>query len=260
MTTNEMPNVTKLADQPVGRIVACRPDAARVFEKHRIDYCCQGGKTLGEACTALGLDLAQVLHELAAPPPTGDEPVSNWLEEPLARLCDHIERRHHDYLRAELPRLEELIARVVRAHGDRHPELADVQAAFGRLRAELEPHMWKEEQVLFPAIRSMDDSRRNADHAFGSVANPIRCMVDEHERAGEELACLRRLTGDYEPPRDACPTWRVMLDGLAQLERDMHEHVHKENSILFPRAIELEAALAQRAPNSPHKITAESGR
>ncbi len=244
MTTLELRRTTGLRDLPVGKIVALRPETARVLEKHQIDYCCKGGKTLAEACVAQGIDLEEVVRELEASPNPGASG-ENWLEASLPALCDHIEQRHHDYLRTELPRLGELIDRVLRAHGEKHPELAEVRASFVRLRAELEPHMVKEERILFPAIRQMDGARQAGGFPFGSVANPIRCMIEEHEHAGDELAALRRLTGDFTPPRDACPTWRVMLDSLARLERDMHEHVHKENSILFPRAIELEQLLVR---------------
>jgi regulator of cell morphogenesis and NO signaling len=247
MTTLELrktPGLGDLRDLPVGKIVALRPQTARVLEQHQIDYCCKGGKTLAEACVERGIGVEAVVRELEASP-VPEAASDHWLEAPLPALCDHIERRHHDYLRTELPRLQELIDRVLRAHGEKHPELAEVRASFGRLRAELEPHMFKEEQVLFPAIRQMHGARQAGGFPFGSVANPIRCMIEEHETAGDELAALRRLTGDFKPPRDACPTWWVMLDSLARLERDLHTHIHKENSILFPRSIQLEQTLVQ---------------
>lgn len=156
----------------------------------------------------------------------------------LTELCDHIEQTHHAYLKQELPRLTEMVAKVVDAHGESHPELVTVKEVFATLKAELEPHMFKEEQVLFPAFRQLEQSADDPSFPFGTVANPIRMMEQEHDDAGYALSRLHALTRDYQVPQEACNTYRAMLAGLRQLERDMHRHVHKENSILFPRAIE----------------------
>lgn len=229
----------RLEEMPVGTIVARQPETARVFEKYQLDYCCRGKRKLREACEENQIDLCQLLAELdQATSSPGDGPL--WIERTLSELCDHIEHRHHDYLREELPRIAGLIDKVINAHGASHPELTRVRDHFRLLRGELEPHMMKEERVLFPAIRQMESSQPRQVFPFGSMDNPIRCMVDEHEHAGEQLAILRELTSGYTPPDGACPTWKVMLDSLARLERDMHEHVHKENSILFPRAQDME--------------------
>jgi regulator of cell morphogenesis and NO signaling len=174
----------------------------------------------------------------------------NWVTAPLAALCNNIERTHHDYLRQELPRLTAIIAKVVNAHGTKHPELVEVQATFAELRNELEPHMAKEECILIPSILYLEAHRKATPFPFGSLANPIRVMVNDHDHAGDALARLRRLTRDYIPPEGACNTYRVMLDALATLEQDMYEHVHKENYILFPRAVELEASLTASAPQA----------
>lgn len=228
----------------IGRIVAEAPQLARLFEQWHIDYCCGGKRPLSEACQERGLDVQTVLTRLqeAEGEPQGTSQ-TDWTTAPLASLCENIERTHHDYLRRELPRLTAIIAKVVNAHGAKHPELAAVQQTFADLRAELEPHMVKEECILFPSIRYLESTGRAAQFPFGSVANPIRVMVSEHDHAGDALERLRKLTGDYQPPPGACNTYRVMLEGLAALERDMHQHVHKENSILFPRAVELESRL-----------------
>lgn len=247
-----MPHITQ--ESPVGQIVAESPHLSRVFERLHIDYCCGGKKSLGDACRERQLDPGDVLDRLEKAGRTGADAAADpiWLNRSLSDLCDHIERTHHAYLRDELPRLTGLIEKVVNAHAERHPELREIQQEFGALRSELEPHMMKEEQVLFmkeeqvlfPAIRRIERSQQAAAFPFGSVANPIECMLHEHDAAGSALDQLRRLTGGYEPPEGACSTYRAMLDGLDQLERDMHEHVHKENNILFPRAIELESATA----------------
>jgi regulator of cell morphogenesis and NO signaling len=238
--STKLASTIALEDLPVGTIVARHPATARVFENYSIDYCCQGNRKLREACQEKQLELDKVTADLENCLTRDEHNNSSWLDRSLTELCDHIERQHHDYLRTELPRLTGLIEKVVNAHGVKDSRLDEVAKHFRRLRSELEPHMMKEEGILFPAIRQMESAGQAQEFPFGSVNNPILCMVDEHEAAGDELKILRELTDDYLPPHDACPTWRVLLDSLAQLELDMHQHVHKENSILFPRAQALE--------------------
>ncbi len=229
----------------VGQWVAAHPQTSRIFETARIDYCCGGGKPLDHACRDRQLDPQDILAQLhEAVETVGGEPADNWTKAGLAELCDHIEETHHAYLRTELPRLTALIAKIVNAHGEAHRELSEVQQEFAALRGELEPHMFKEEQVLFPAIRRLEQSETRVAFPFGTVANPIRMMEHEHNIAGDGLARIRELTCDYMAPADACNTYRVVLDGLRELEIDLHRHIHKENSILFPRAIEREKSLS----------------
>lgn len=232
-----------LPSTSVGQIVAERPQLARIFEELQIDYCCGGKRPLADVCRELGLDAADLARRLANEEAAATSSV-DWNSARLTSLCDHIQQTHHDYLRRELPRLSALLDKVVSAHGARHAELVGIRSTFGELRAELEPHMMKEERILFPAIRFLE-ANRQAQFPFGPLANPIRVMVDEHDHAGDALARLRKLTHDYSPPADACNTYRAMLEGLATLERDMHEHVHKENNILFPRAASLESSLRE---------------
>lgn len=235
----------------VGQIVAERPELARVFEELQIDYCCGGKRSLDEVCRERGLVVGELIDRLSAVSPASAS--EDWQTASLSALCDNIQRAHHDYLRRELPRLTGIIAKVVNAHGATHPELAEVQDVFGQLRAELEPHMMKEERILFPAIRYLE-AEGARQFPFGSLANPIRVMVSDHDQAGDALARLRQLTGNYAAPAGACNTYRVMLEGLAALERDMHEHVHKENNILFPRAVKLEDRLSETAdPSGQHQ-------
>ncbi len=165
-----------------------------------------------------------------------------WLTAPLTELCDHIEQTHHAFLHEQLPFITELLNKVVAAHGEHHPELADVRDTFRALREELEPHMFKEERILFPAIRKLETAGVPLSMPFGSVQNPIGVMEDEHAVAGEALRRMRMLTDDYQIPDDACGAYRGLLEILPRLESDLHEHIHKENNILFPRAIELERA------------------
>ena len=232
----------------VGQWVAEYPQAAQVFEQLQIDYCCGGGLSLGDACARKQLDasnvVAQVAKAVANRPQVAGQ---DWLNSPLNELCDHIEETHHAYLREELPRLTGLIEKVVNAHASKHSKLVDLQQVFAALRAELEPHMFKEEQILFPAIRQLEHSASLPSFPFGTVANPIRMMEHEHDIAGEALARIRELTDDFTPPEGACNTFLVMLDSLRRLEVDLHQHIHKENVILFPRAKELESSRAAHA-------------
>ena len=229
----------------VGEWVVEYPQTARVFEGRKIDYCCGGGTSLTDACRKNSLDAKKVMAELTrvvADPQ--QEPEEDWSESSLTELCDHIQQTHHAYLRSELPRLETIIDKVAVGHGEAHPETNDLKNVFAELRAELEPHMFKEEQILFPAIRAMETAASRPRFPFGTVANPIRMMEHEHDAAGSALARIRELTVDFRIPDDACNTYRVMLDGLKQLEADMHQHIHKENNILFPRAQTLENKFA----------------
>ena len=232
-------------DAPVGAWVAEHPSTARLFERLGIDYCCGGKRPLADACRTRGLLPQDVIAELQTTLDATSDEGRNWNEVSLSDLCDHIEQTHHAYLKEELPRLTAIVAKVVNAHGDRHPELAHLQQAFLALRAELEPHMQKEERVLFPAIRRLERSPVPPQFPFGSVAGPIHVMEEEHDHAGACLAAIRELTEDFRIPEGACNTYRVMLDSLRELEADMHQHVHKENNILFPRAAELEAQFVE---------------
>ncbi|MBM3998966.1 MAG: iron-sulfur cluster repair di-iron protein [Planctomycetes bacterium] len=232
----------QLREETIGQLVARNPGLSRVFEELRIDFCCGGGRTVEAVCAERGLDVDAVVARLRdASAERGADP--DCVAMTLSALCDHIEHVHHAYLRAELPRLSLWTDKVARVHGDRHPPLVDVRDVFARLREEMEHHMMKEEQILFPAIRRLDQEESMPQLAFGSIASPIHCMVREHENAGSALAQLRVLCDDYVPPHDACNTYRAMFHSLSELERDMHTHVHKENYILFPRAVERESQL-----------------
>lgn len=234
-------NTLQLAETVVGKIVAKHPKVARVFEKHQIDYCCRGGTTLVEACKLQEVDVELVAAEIEQVQ-NSSEPSdeTNWNEAPLTDLANHIVETHHAFLTTELPRISGLTEKVFNAHGDKRPELAKVKETFKLMREELESHMAKEENILFPAIKTLEANGGPQSFPFGSVANPIGMMEHEHDDAGNALRRLRELTEDYTPPTDACPTYRVMLESLENLEQDLHLHIHKENNILFPRAKELE--------------------
>lgn len=233
-------------------IVNDRPEAARVLERHRLDYCCGGDQTLAAACAGAGVDPDELLAELDGLPPAGQD-APDWAAMDLAQLVDHLETTHHQYLHDELPRLSALAAKVVGVHGDRHPELRHVQQAYEALRSDLEPHLMKEERVLFPMVRQLAAATTSPSFHCATLTNPIRVMLTEHDRAGELLAQLRTATGDHLPPADACASYRDLYASFALLEADTHLHIHKENNVLFPAVVAKEQELAARhpQPNQP---------
>lgn len=232
------------AERSVAELVVERPSRARVFEKLGIDYCCGGKKPLEQACIERDLDFSAVVSELEQEQAAPRQGERNWASASLTDLCDHIEETHHEYLKEELPRLEFLTAKVAGRHGDKQPALVEVQRVFAGLKAEMDAHMVKEERVLFPLCRQLDVVDQLPAMHCGSVGNPIEVMIREHEHTGDALAQIRALTENYTCPPDACSTYRAMFDALEHLEHDLHEHVHKENNILFPKAIRVERLLA----------------
>ncbi len=236
--------ITLDAQMTVGELVTERPSRSRVFEQLGIDYCCGGKVPLAQACAAKKLSVDQVLEQLQASDAQGTQVAdTDWSQAPLSELIDHIVDTHHRYLRRELPRLSGLVAKIRDVHGERHPHLRDVASTFAGLQAELDAHMMKEERILFPMIKQMEQAESRPEFHCGSVGNPIAVMEDEHDSAGRALERMRTLTDGFQPPADACNTYRATLDGLHELETDLHQHIHKENNILFPRAQRREAEL-----------------
>ena len=218
----------------VGRLAAEHPLATRVFARHQIDYCCGGGRPLGEVCEEKGLSTDKVLDELRHEIDASNTPEENWDDKPLPELIDHILFTYHGPLKEELPRLAGMTRKVLAAHGAKDPErFNELVRVYDGLLHELTDHMMKEEQILFPMIK-------RGDGPF--TEGPVAVMVDEHESAGAALRRLRELTNNYEVPPEACNTWRALWHGLAALEATMHRHIHLENNILFPRAVQLEAS------------------
>jgi regulator of cell morphogenesis and NO signaling len=231
----------------VGQLVTARPARARIFESFGIDYCCGGKKPLAQAIAEKGLDPKTVLGILDTFDEQAPAAERDWSTATLTELADHIEQTHHAYLKSELPRLEFLVNKVANRHGAHTPQLVELAQVFNAFKAELDAHMQKEEVVLFPICRQLDSASGPQQFHCGSVENPIAVMIREHDDAGAALARMRELTNDYTPPIDACNTYRALFDSLHHLEQDMHRHVHKENSILFPKAAEVEAKLAEAA-------------
>lgn len=230
-------------ERTVSDLVVERPARSRVFERFGIDYCCGGGVPLREACEVAGVEPEEVILELERLDPVSDEGPA-VAEMGVEEMVDHIVRVHHDYLREELPRLGAMVEKVARVHGGSHPELYELHEVFAQLRRELEEHTDKEERVLFPACMEFASGRRPA--ASGYIRALVSSLISEHVDSGDGLRSIREITRGYRVPEDACNTYRAMLDGLAELERDTHEHVFKENTLLFPRVVAAERALEER--------------
>lgn len=222
------------------------PNATRAFEKLGIDYCCGGSKSLQYACLQAHLtieDVQQALEQSKSSSRT--EPNAPGPNDALGGLIEHIVATHHAYVKQEIPRLHQLLKKVVAVHGMNHPELGRIQQVFHGMSAELSSHMMKEEQILFPHIVALESAvnqgRPKPRPVFGTVSNPVHMMELEHESAGEALKEISALSSSHTPPQDACFSYRTLYTALKDFETDLHQHVHLENNILFPRAIALES-------------------
>lgn len=227
-------------DNIVGSIVRDYPALSRLFEQAKVDYCCGGQRTLDEACRQRGINPQHFLAQLEDYAASEASPDANVAALSLTELADHIERTHHAYLHEELPHLEKMVTKVAAVHGEKEPRLEQIKNTFLALSAELTTHLMKEEQVLFPMIRQMEAGDTLPRFHCGTVVNPINRMEFEHDEAGAALAQLRQLMDDFTPPEWACNTYRALFDALLTFEQDMHQHIHKENNVLFPQAILLE--------------------
>jgi regulator of cell morphogenesis and NO signaling len=223
-------------NQTVGELVAADYRKAEVFKRHGIDFCCGGGRTVGVACAKKGVAVDQIEEELVnAEHKDGATEVLPFDSWDPRKLVDYILYAHHSYVRDNIPLLREFTTKLARVHGHANPELVEIKSIFDDLATELEEHMVKEEEVLFPFIKQSPAVA--ATPAFGAIENPIRMMEDEHERAGAAMAEIRRLSDNYSPPDHACTTYRVTYAKLEEFETDLHKHVHLENNILFPKAL-----------------------
>lgn len=241
----------------VREVALALPGATRVFERLGIDYCCGGQRTLFDACQTAQVSFAEVTQSLAqAGQTTQADPSSrDWQGESLTTLAAYIIDAHHAFTKQELERIETLLDKVCTRHGEAHPELHEVQRLFRHLKLDLIPHMLKEEQVLFPYVARMEeavsDGRAIPPPFFGTVQNPVRMMMTEHDTAGELLRELRRTTNGYTTPPDGCISFQTLYQALAAFEADLHQHIHLENNLLFPRAVEMEATAAPAMQTTP---------
>ena len=220
------------------------PESTRLFESLKIDYCCGGGQPLAQACASAGLDVYDVMKMLAGVTQSKEHRARDFQDASLPDLIAHILDTHHVFTKSEMDRLQLLTSKVIGAHGANHPELIQVGALFNGLCAELQPHMFKEEQILFPYILALTGAAAGNQpfpHApFGTVNNPVRMMMMEHDTAGQVLRELRAVTSDYKVPADACISYQTLYQAMENFEKDLHLHIHLENNILFPKALELE--------------------
>ncbi|MBV6474251.1 MAG: Iron-sulfur cluster repair protein YtfE [Saprospiraceae bacterium] len=236
-------------EETLGQMAVQDLRKVEVFKKYGLDFCCGGKKTLKEACAEKGLDVVRIEQELQAvdrAPQAQAKPLpySDW---GLDFLADYIVNTHHHYVQKSLPDLRAYADKVATVHGDRHPELTNVQAIVQQVAQELTSHMMKEERVLFPYIKSLVAVSKGEQtmeaSPFGTVRNPVNMMEMEHDIVARDLEEIRAVTHNYALPDDACGSYRLLFQMLDEFEQDLHLHVHLENNILFPKAIELEAKL-----------------
>lgn len=244
-------------NQTIREVVLQSPRATRVFEELKIDYCCGGESTLVDACANVGVGLDNVIQMLneAELTDAGADCSPDFQQMSLTELTMHILDKHHVYTKREMPRLEPLLVKVMAAHGENHPELLQVARLLRRLCEDLQPHMFKEEQILFPYIVQVERSLLRHTPApfapFGTVDRPAHMMMLEHDRVGDLLRELREASAEYRTPVDGCLSYQALNRGLEALEKDLHQHIHLENNVLFPRAIEMERRMCSRASKRP---------
>lgn len=228
-----------LASTKVSKIVAQNYKTAQVFTVHGIDFCCNGGIPLEQACEAQGIDLQMVTDEIIRALATTEG--ENFAAMPLDELVRHIKKVHHAYVRNTIPALTTYLTKLCQVHGERHPELFEIKALFDQSALELTHHLEKEEQILFPYIQALVAAQKGkfslSTPHFGHLQNPITMMEAEHETEGSRFKTIAALSNSYTPPADACQTYRVAYKVLHEFETDLHKHIHLENNILFPNAL-----------------------
>ncbi|HQV36980.1 iron-sulfur cluster repair di-iron protein [Flavobacterium sp.] len=231
-------------NQIIGELVAKDYRTASVFKKYSIDFCCQGNRTIQEACDKKNIDSKKVLEDLDTLVQTKSEATTDYQSWPLDLLADYIEKKHHRYVQDKTLEIQPYLDKICRVHGEHHPELFEIKNEFNASAGELAAHMKKEELILFPFIRKMvkvKQENSNVEAAnFGTVKNPIQMMMDEHTVEGNRFRRIEELSNNYTPPQDACNTYRVSFALLKEFEQDLHLHIHLENNILFPKAVEIE--------------------
>lgn len=229
---------TQLTTKTLAQIVNQNYQTASVFEKYSLDYCCKGKRSLQEACQEKNLAVEPIVEELDNVLNQGASPLIDFDKLSLSELVDYIVSTHHAYTKKELPQILAYLHKVCSKHGEQHNELFRIFECFAELKEEMEMHMRKEDFILFPKIKELEQSIQQSQPVF-HIQVPISVMEDEHEHAGRLTEQIRQLSSDYTPPANACTTYRLTFASLAALEKDLHQHVHLENNILFPKAIEL---------------------
>jgi regulator of cell morphogenesis and NO signaling len=234
------------SETKVKDIALSNPAATQILEDAELDYCCGGGKSLHEACLHADVPAEEILNRLRENSRDITPGDANWTSAPLSDLTRHIRERHHRYVREAIVRVQTLLEKVGAKHGENHPEITDIQRLFTEVGREMIMHMRKEEQILFPYIDALE--KATSAHSsveppfFQTVRNPIHAMMKEHDAAGELVKQIRNASSEYTAPADACTSYKALYQDLREFEADLHQHVHLENNILFPRAVEMEAA------------------
>ncbi len=235
------------SNQNIGKLVAQDYRTASVFKKYGIDFCCQGNRTIDDACTAKDIEVDSVLNDLNAIGNTNNSAGIDFKSWPLDLLADYIEKIHHRYVEDKSPELIAYFDKICEVHGENHKELFEIKELINQTVGNLTQHMKKEELILFPFIRKMENAKRRGEvlqkPTFGSIKNPINEMESEHSAEGDRFRHIERLSNNYTPPEDACNTYRVSFAMLKEFQDDLHLHIHLENNILFPESIFLEAQL-----------------
>jgi regulator of cell morphogenesis and NO signaling len=225
-------------------IALSNPGAKQILEEAGVDYCCGGGKSLHDACAHSGISAEEILKRLRENKRRVGPEDTNWTSALLSELTRHIVGKHHRYVREAIPRVQGLLVKVKGKHGENHPEIAEIESPFFDLGHEMTMHMQKEEMILFPYIEALERSAEGNETLeppfFQTVRNPIHAMMQEHDAAGELVKQIRKASSEYTAPSDACPSYKTLYQDLREFEADLHQHVHLENNILFPRAVELE--------------------
>jgi regulator of cell morphogenesis and NO signaling len=238
-------NIT--SDTRVGEIAAANPSATRVFEDAGVDYCCGGKKSLHDACMSAGVSSEEILQRLRENQASVGEDDRNWTSAALGELTEHIREKHHRYVREAIQRVQPLAAKVKGKHGLKHPELAQIEELFSQVSREMTGHMQKEEQLLFPYIEALDRAANGQEKIerpfFQTVRNPVHAMMEEHDAAAAVVRQIRDASSGYTLPEGACASYQALYRDLHEFETDLHRHVHLENNILFPRAVDLEPAV-----------------
>jgi len=235
----------------IGIIVAEDYRAAAIFEQAGIDFCCNGNRTIEVACKEQNMPTDRLLGNLQmalGSTARKDDAISDYKSWPLDLLADFIEKKHHRYVTEQIPVIEAFLEKIIRVHGHKHPELTEIKELFDASAAELTAHMKKEELMLFPFIRKMAQAKQAGSSGvtapFGTIKNPIRMMMHEHDGEGERFRRIKELSDQYTSPADGCNTYRAAYAALKAFEDDLHLHIHLENNILFPKSIELEQSFA----------------
>jgi regulator of cell morphogenesis and NO signaling len=238
----------------IGEIVRALPATSRIFENLKIDYCCGGKKSLAEACRAKGLDAATVVAMLAALDQLANGAPADANAMSLSELCDHIQQMHHVYLHEELPRLDFMTRKVASVHGEHEPRLLELRQTFEIFNGEMTTHTREEDDFIFPAIRELEAGTNGDASSHAHLETTLTRLQREHDSAGAALEQFRSLTDNFTPPDWACNTFRALYDGLAHLEQNMHQHVHKENNVLFPKALAVAVAQPRKTRSKVHEV------